>query len=818
MTQQRWRNWTEYALLMGAGAGTAATVATQQFFYASAPLTLLVAMGMLNRQRLEEQVAKVTEGQQHTSEHLADSLDVLQERVASMPTTEAFTSFQRSVMAHSDRAILRFSREIDKSYQEFEQRLAAIEAPDLSQLYQDMGGLQDQYTYLCTSVNNLTNHVQRLSTIPRMEAAETTISQLKTDLMQVRVTLENLGVDTRTNLSTLQDSVNHFSRRLRQMQPQSDPVLLKDEVRELIKTVSDLVPRREFAALSQRLQTLSEQQGLLQEAVQFLQANRQGQPAARILPPETDSEAEANRMTDFQQQIEHLQGDLVRLHHRLEEGQAPGSIQSAVQQSVADYVSSLQAQIDRLNQLNHTLAQQQQDIQRQLSALSEAGLDSAIAASQLNQDSVTPALLPERLPEGVAEQLESLRLRLDLNDFQINGLQEQLADSATAAHLITAPAGQWILDFHSDGLSSDTNARASASRRALEQAISQAEERLIMVWPWSETCELDESLVAHLHQMLARGATLEIGWCHAGDRSEGRLLAPISQRWKVEPTQKQRLKAALNRLLPLRQAFPDRFKFKILGTSENFLVCDRRFAILGMEPMITSNSVFPQLGLKLQTEDSAVVEQLLQRFDAPILADRDKTAYFNRGITRYDLGDLSGALLDLNHVIHLAPEDGVSHINKGVVYAQLGQIDAAIAAFDRAIHHSPDSFAAYCNRGYLHLEQGNVLAATDDFEQAIQYRPNSPIAYFYRGSARQKQNALQAAIADYSAAIERDQNNTALPYCYRSAAYQKQAAIDAAIADLEVATEYLSTQNDSKNLALLRRTLEKLYRSQASVA
>ncbi|MEO0827280.1 MAG: hypothetical protein AAFY67_16845, partial [Cyanobacteria bacterium J06642_9] len=184
MTQHRWRNWTEYALLLGSGAGTAASVVTQQLLFASAPLTVLVAMGMLNRRRLEQQVDQATEGQIGENQRLLDDVSVLQERVAGMPTPESLTDFQRSVMAHSDRAILRFSREIDKSRQHLEQRMQAIEAPDLSQFYEDMGGLQAQYNDLCSSLNTLTNQVQRLSKVPRMEAAEGSISHLKTEMTQ----------------------------------------------------------------------------------------------------------------------------------------------------------------------------------------------------------------------------------------------------------------------------------------------------------------------------------------------------------------------------------------------------------------------------------------------------------------------------------------------------------------------------------------------------------------------------------------------------------------------------------------------------------
>ncbi|NJL86981.1 MAG: hypothetical protein HC886_15035 [Leptolyngbyaceae cyanobacterium SM1_1_3] len=41
-----WLNFSENALLLGTGAGIVASAATQQLLYASAPLSVLVALGL----------------------------------------------------------------------------------------------------------------------------------------------------------------------------------------------------------------------------------------------------------------------------------------------------------------------------------------------------------------------------------------------------------------------------------------------------------------------------------------------------------------------------------------------------------------------------------------------------------------------------------------------------------------------------------------------------------------------------------------------------------------------------------------------------
>lgn len=55
-TAFRVKSSAEYALIVGSGVGAAASLAVQQLAIASLPVTMLVAMGLLNRYRLDHQV------------------------------------------------------------------------------------------------------------------------------------------------------------------------------------------------------------------------------------------------------------------------------------------------------------------------------------------------------------------------------------------------------------------------------------------------------------------------------------------------------------------------------------------------------------------------------------------------------------------------------------------------------------------------------------------------------------------------------------------------------------------------------------------
>jgi tetratricopeptide (TPR) repeat protein len=62
-------------------------------------------------------------------------------------------------------------------------------------------------------------------------------------------------------------------------------------------------------------------------------------------------------------------------------------------------------------------------------------------------------------------------------------------------------------------------------------------------------------------------------------------------------------------------------------------------------------------------------------------------AHANRGLLRYQqLGDIPGALTDLNLAILLDPRDASTYTTRGLIkYAELGDIEYALADYDLAI-------------------------------------------------------------------------------------------------------------------------------------
>jgi excisionase family DNA binding protein len=161
-------------------------------------------------------------------------------------------------------------------------------------------------------------------------------------------------------------------------------------------------------------------------------------------------------------------------------------------------------------------------------------------------------------------------------------------------------------------------------------------------------------------------------------------------------------------------------------------------------------------------------------------------AYNNRGNAHRDQGDLPAAIADYNHAIALDPKYAAAYNNRGLARAAQGAPQAAIADYDQAIALDPKLAAAYNNRGVAHTAQGDFPAAITDYDQAIALDPKLAAAYFNRGVAHGNQGDPQAAITDFDQAITLDPK-LAAAYYNRGVAYGNQGDPQAAIADFDQA-------------------------------
>jgi tetratricopeptide (TPR) repeat protein len=786
MKKYSWLNALENMSLVGLGAGSVASLLLNQVFYTTAPLSLLVVLGLANRRRYMQMSERRDATLAETDQYLALQVDRLHHQVSSMPTPETINRLNRTLLFKSQEISEKLHGELATLKQGLHQRLAGLEQQGLGMMRQEVRQVTERCNHLLERVNQLGSELEEVSTQMQSDNVQQTLEELKQDIVALQTNLDSFTYQTKPNLTVLQEHISRLDRQFNRLPPPVDLSSLKQEVAELIKIVADLVPRRDLSTLASEIRTLHDQQETLKQT---------------IVSIETAALTFKRSFYDLPKAAEEMAGK--EELSSMGSGLTPASVYPELQELVANYLGNLRTQLGSIQDFIIGLSQQQKQLRDQLNQLPQT-LDVVALQRQLSE-------LSQRLPvsEGA---IESFKMRIqEILHQELHYINQQLQTA------VTAPQSELIIDYPVQADTNDltTAPTGSGSRAMLEQALKTTQNRLIVIWPWAEQCELDAALFCQFELFLNQGRQLEVGWCYLADRQPDRWLNKMQRSWITDLTNRNLLQETLHKLLQLKRNYPNQFQFKILGTNENFLVSDQMFAVVGIADTFTTKAPFPEIKLKLKTADPGIIQQLIQRFDNPALADDDQVSYWNRAVTRHDLGDKTGAIADYSHLLRLNPADFITYNYRGLSYYDLNEFTNAIADFTEAIRLAPQQPAAYCNRGFIYFEQGNYWEAICDYTEAIQVCPDYAIAYFYRGMTQQKLESYHDAIADYSEAI-RLTPDAAAAYYYRGLTWQKLENVSEATADLELAAQFFwirgsksNAQKALKNIAKLRQ--ERLH-------
>ena len=140
------------------------------------------------------------------------------------------------------------------------------------------------------------------------------------------------------------------------------------------------------------------------------------------------------------------------------------------------------------------------------------------------------------------------------------------------------------------------------------------------------------------------------------------------------------------------------------------------------------------------------------------LNTREGGYYINRGLVRYQMNDLRGAMADYDQVINMDKNNLIARFNRGLLRYQVGDNNRAIEDFDVVIQLEPDNYMAYYNRALLRFETGDYRGAIRDFDVVLGQYPNFTPGYFSRSDAKRKINDAVGADRDYWTAIEMENN------------------------------------------------------------
>lgn len=101
-----------------------------------------------------------------------------------------------------------------------------------------------------------------------------------------------------------------------------------------------------------------------------------------------------------------------------------------------------------------------------------------------------------------------------------------------------------------------------------------------------------------------------------------------------------------------------------------------------------------------------------------VLGPTDANAYYNMGITYYQLRQFHMAIENYSKAIQIQPERIDFYNGRGGAYAILNKYEFAIEDYNTAIRLRPHFAETYNNRGFVYLRQGNGKLGCHDAQKA----------------------------------------------------------------------------------------------------
>jgi tetratricopeptide (TPR) repeat protein len=788
MKNEKWLDAVEYALLAGSGLGSIASIATQQIAYTAAPVSFLMMLNVMNRQRLDQNVLKQSQEQiAQVDQKVNRQLEVLDRRIQGLPTFWDLASLRKTLMQKNRANLNRLHSQLD-------QRISAIEGQEVGVIKTDLNDLQVQQSRILESIDRITGTLQRSVSLEQLRETDSGLKQLQGRMNNLQTGLEDISRTYKpSTLRMLQGQIDYINRRFNAMPNPIDTASLKQDLEGMMQLVSELVPRREMTRLIEELEQLRHRVEHVDESVAPLRVTtkilrQQVGTLTSFLRNNSDMGSHQRQNPEFVAKFDALQETVAQLQQQLETKDENATeddlvqLQTQLESLIETRLTPLKGDLEGIQTLTQTLEQQQKHLHGWMNRLPEM-LDFSALRNQM---------------KFLGDRIDRQETHLEDLGTQVVALADGQGDNSPYELIFDLQAGE------------ESQANAN-SRSLLEDALKTAQGHLMLVFPRAERTTLDAAMLQQFRIFLDRGGKLDIGIGHLGEAQPTNQPRYIHQR-NSSTSGKSFLQNLLGQFTQLKQKYSGQFRFKVLGTDENFLVCDRSYAILGFQAIPLQSNAFPRVAVGLKTTDLDVMQSLNDRFENPILSETDADAYFNRALTRYELGDQNGAIADYTQVIAINADHDIAYNNRGLIRYELGKKDAAVADLNRAILVNPCNSMAYCNRGIIRAELGNPMGAIEDYSYAVHADANCNQAYFQRGLARSQMGNKMGAVEDFAQVIElNDQDASA--YFYRGMARTKLGDRIGAIRDLKESAKLFQAQGHTSSHQQALSAISQLQKS-----
>jgi len=153
---------------------------------------------------------------------------------------------------------------------------------------------------------------------------------------------------------------------------------------------------------------------------------------------------------------------------------------------------------------------------------------------------------------------------------------------------------------------------------------------------------------------------------------------------------------------------------------------DRALQLVLSEPQLEEDTQAVLLARLYTTQSQALAgggswEQALSAAERAVQARPDDLdALVQRGRVRRQLGDMPGALSDLNHVIALNPTMATAYLARGILrYDGQGDSTGALEDFNRALELDGSLAVAWSRRGQVYMDMNDLVRAEQDLRLAL---------------------------------------------------------------------------------------------------
>lgn len=129
--------------------------------------------------------------------------------------------------------------------------------------------------------------------------------------------------------------------------------------------------------------------------------------------------------------------------------------------------------------------------------------------------------------------------------------------------------------------------------------------------------------------------------------------------------------------------------------------------------------------------------------------------YFDRGLSKSNNKDYSGAITDYNKAIQINPKHAKAYLNRGILKFMLQEdYTGGKADINKSIEIDPNNSLAYYMRGNMKYALKDYSGAIADLDIAEECNNENDAIFYLRGEAKRESKDYNGAIADYSKYIE----------------------------------------------------------------